>query len=332
MIKGKRERGRGKGKTTSNCPTLPPCPFSLPHAFACLVVLASVGLTASPAGSWGTAAHLPQPLQEMSGAVLHGKIYLLGGINTSNEATRLAYRYDPATNQWERIADLPIERHHMPVVVVNDSLYAIGGYEPPTFTPTRTLFLYDEQNNLWLGRALLPEARGASAAAAVSGRIVVAGGIGFSGQLDSIAIYDPATDTWRHGAPIPTLRDHLTGGAVGATFYAIAGRRDGNYDTVEAYDLAANRWATRHAMPSKRGGLGSAVLNGMIYTYGGERPGAYPNHERYDPATDTWAVLPPLPTPRHGMAVAALNGKIYVIAGGPKQGFAQTDVVEVYTP
>jgi hypothetical protein len=43
-------------------------------------------------------------------------------------------------------------------------------------------------------------------------------------------------------------------------------------------------------------------------------------------------VLPPLPTARHGIAVAAVGGKVYVMAGGPQQGFAQTDVVEVYTP
>ena len=85
-------------------------------------------------------------------------------------------------------------------------------------------------------------------------------------------------------------------------------------------------------------GLGSVVLRDQIYTYGGERAshagdaGVFPNHERYDPASDHWASLPPLPTPRHGLGVAAVNGKIYIIGGGPRTGFSQTDVVEVYTP
>ena len=37
-----------------------------------------------------------------------------------------------------------------------------------------------------------------------------------------------------------------------------------------------------------------------------------------------------MPTPRHGFAAVTLDGKIYVIGGGPKQGLAQTDVVEVW--
>ena len=316
---GKGEKGNGKSTT----------------ALAFVGALACVSITAGSTGTWSTATPLPQPLQEMSAAVLHGRIYLAGGINTANEATRVAYRYDLGTDRWERIADLPMERHHMPLVVANDSLYAIGGYEPPGFTPARTLFLYDETNNLWLGRALMPEPRGASAAGAVTGKIVVVGGTGPNGHLDSIAIYDPATDTWRRGAPIPTLRDHLTGGAVGGVFYAIAGRRGTIFDLVEAYDLAANRWTTRRPMPSRRGGLGGTTLDGKIYTYGGEfsgTPGVNNNQERYDPASDSWTVLPPLPTARHGIAVATVGGKIYVMAGGPSAGFAQTDVVEVFTP
>jgi hypothetical protein len=39
-----------------------------------------------------------------------------------------------------------------------------------------------------------------------------------------------------------------------------------------------------------------------------------------------------MPTGRHGLAAVAADGKIYVIGGGPRQGFAQTNVVEVWTP
>ena len=84
-------------------------------------------------------------------------------------------------------------------------------------------------------------------------------------------------------------------------------------------------------MPSKRGGLASTVLDGQIHTFGGERTdGVFDNHEVYDPARNTWTVAEPMPTARHGLAAVAVDGKIYVIGGGPKQGFAQTDIVEVW--
>lgn len=102
---------------------------------------------------------------------------------------------------------------------------------------------------------------------------------------------------------------------------------------VEAYDLVSDRWTTKATMPSKRGGLASAVLDGKIHTFGGERTdGVFDNHEVYDPARNTWTVEAPMPTPRHGLAAVTADGKIFVIGGGPKQGLAQTTVVEVWRP
>src|SRR5689334_6062743 len=159
----------------------------------------------------------------------------------------------------------------MPLVVLHDTLYAVGGYAPPNFTPVTMVLAYDEGHDVWIGRERLPEPRGASAAAVVDGKIVVVGGTGTNGHVESIAIYDPASDTWRHGAPIPTLRDHLIAQSVNGVLYAIGGRKGPNFDVVEAYDIKTNRWTTKAKMPSTRGGLGSAEVGGMIYTYGGER-------------------------------------------------------------
>jgi len=305
---------------------------------ATLLLIAFTTIAGEPAGSWSKVAPLPEPLQEISAATVKGRIYVVGGINTKNEATKLVYRYDPAKNAWERLRDLPDYRHHMPLVVLHDTLYAIGGYSPPNFTPVKMVLAYDEDHDVWIGRGLLPEARGAGAAAVVGDQIVVVGGVGPGGHVDSIAIFDPATDSWHHGAPIPTLRDHLTAQAVNGMLYAIGGRKGQNFDVVEAYDIRTNQWTTRAKMPSTRGGLSSAVIGNVIYTFGGERAshqgdaGVYENNEAYNAATNTWTTLEPLPTPRHGIGVTALGGRIYVIGGGPHTGFAQTDVVEVFTP
>ena len=60
--------------------------------------------------------------------------------------------------------------------------------------------------------------------------------------------------------------------------------------------------------------------------------GVFANHEAYDPTTDRWSVAPALPLARHGLAAAALGGRLYVIGGGPRAGFAQTNVVDVFVP
>src|SRR5581483_2036204 len=289
-------------------------------------------------GSWSTAAPIPERIQEEHGALLDGKIYIAGGFDSTDVQTSRAYRYDPKRNTWERIADLPAPRHHMPLIVVNHTLYAVGGLEGDTrFDAVATMWVYEPDANKWVAKASLPAPRGASAAGVVDGKIVVVGGFGPAPThvlIDSIAVYDPAKDRWTNHAPIPTVRDHLTAEVVGGILYAIGGRPldpASNYDVVEAYDLAKDRWTKKAPMPSKRGGLGSAVVNGKIHTFGGEtRTSVFNNHEVYDPAHDSWSVAEPMSIGRHGLAVVADGDRIYVMGGGPKAGSGQTDLVEVW--
>ena len=288
-------------------------------------------------GNWAPAAPLPARVQEMHAAVLSGRIYVAGGFDTTNQATAAAFRYDPVGDDWERIADLPEARHHMPLVVVGDTLYAVGGLLSGSFNGATNLWVYREDLNEWHARAPLPVGRGASAAVAVYGFLVVVGGLGpTQAHVAATAVYNPATDEWANFAPIPTLRDHLTAQVVDDIVYVIGGRAhnaDINFSAVEAFDLNVNVWATRAQMPSRRGGLGSAVIAGRIHTLGGESSqDVFPHHEVYDPVDNQWFIAPPLPTPRHGLAVAEIGGRIFAIGGGPQPGFAQTNVVEVFTP
>ena len=127
-------------------------------------------------GHWSSAAPLPEPIQELSAAVLRGKIYVAGGIDRTGRPTAAAFRYDPAANRWEHIADLPAPRHHMPLAVVGDTLYAVGGLAEQSFVPESNLWLYREDRNRWEPRAPLPAPRGASGVGAVNGRLIVVGG------------------------------------------------------------------------------------------------------------------------------------------------------------
>ena len=110
-----------------------------------LPTLTACGLAAS-GPHWSTAAPIPEPIQETHAAVLHGKIYIAGGIDRADRATAVGYRYDPAANRWERIADLPAPRHHMPLAVAGDTLYAVGGLAETSFVPESNLWIYRERS------------------------------------------------------------------------------------------------------------------------------------------------------------------------------------------
>jgi len=161
------------------------------------IALAGLLLFQSAAGSWSTAAPIPERLQEHHGALYRGRIYIAGGIDSSGQTTKVVYRLDARANKWTKLADLPEPRHHMPLIVLNDTLYAIGGFDELRFIPKATMWIYREDRNTWEPRASLPMPRGATGAGAVDGKIVVVGGYGAGRTLiDSTLVYDPRTNAW----------------------------------------------------------------------------------------------------------------------------------------
>ena len=290
-------------------------------------------------GLWTLASPIPQAVQEVHAAVLKGQIYIAGGIDENNQTTAVAFRYNLSNDTWQQIADLPAARHHMPLAVVNDTLYAIGGLTTTGsgFVAENNLWIYDETTDGWQTRTVLARPRGASTAGVVNGQIIVAGGYDENTQLiDSIAIYDPASNSWRSGAPIPTPRDHLAGAVWQGVFYVVGGRSvsvETTMATAEAYNLSADSWITLPDMPTARGGLGATATDARIYALGGEPSfEMLQANEAYDITTGAWILGPQLPTGRHGLGVAQRAGNVYAIGGGPVAGFAQTSVVEVFTP
>src|SRR5437588_242271 len=221
----------------------------------------------------------------------------------------------------------------------------------------------------WIHPAPLPEAPeavgGAAAAAAAGGKCYVIGGaaqlppygnlpirpIQPHRSLDTVEEYDPAANTWRTRAPMPTARNHMGAGTVNGKIYVIGGRltgafsiaMPGNTDVVQEYDPAANAWATRAPMPTARSGGGTAVLDGRLYVGGGELQtyqflAAFRAFEAYDPAADTWAQLPYMPSPRHSFAMAAVGNRIHAVSGDvqsaivppPKGVSLQTDAHDAF--
>src|SRR5437016_12385227 len=98
-------------------------------------------------------------------------------------------------------------------------------------------------------------------------------------SIGAVEEYDPAANSWRSRAALPTPRNHATAGVVNGKVYVIGGRVGGafvssgssNVGVVEEYDPAADLWgAPKARMPSARSAIASGVLGGRIYVTGGE--------------------------------------------------------------
>ncbi len=161
--------------------------------------------------------------------------------------------------------------------------------------------------------------------------------------IDNAWEYDPAADTWKALAPMPTRRGSPVAVSVGNKIYVIGGaamspnsnepavhpaRPHVTVGTVEEYDPATNTWRSRTPMPTARNHATAGVVNGKVYVIGGRVAAAFIGVgsnvdvvEEYDPATDSWgAVRARMPTARSAIASGTFAGKIYVTGGEGQTG------------
>jgi N-acetylneuraminic acid mutarotase len=175
-------------------------------------------LLAPGRGTWTRGVPLPEPRILAHAVVVRGEIYVVGGFTPDGPARDIV-RFDPDTQRWSHVTDLPTERYAYAVAKDRaGSIYLIGGvapgaaYEDP---PLDLVESYDTASGTWRTRAPLLERRYAMAATVTpTGKIVAAGGAAQRdpershsdyGEPDTY-VYDPATDRWSVG---PLLRAAL---------------------------------------------------------------------------------------------------------------------------
>lgn len=270
------------------------------------------------ADAWTSLAPLPVPLDHTMAINVGDAIYVIGGSLSATNHVRgdtvqemmkttnwsfaprsACYRYDPRSDTYERIADLPLARLGHAAVAIGRTIYAFGGQGPNP----GVMLAYDVDADRWSFLPGMPSFREHHAVGVLGGRIHAVGG------------------RW----PDPLDPD--------ATF--MIGQV--NTGVHEVFDPGSKQWATRAPLPTPRGAGYGAVLDGLLYVAGGEVLDSpdrltYGEMEAFDPTTNAWLHAPPLPTPRHGLSLVAHGGRLYAIAGGPKAAWDQTDVVEAFTP
>ncbi len=180
----------------------------------------------------------------------------------------------------------------------------------------------------------MPERRAAAGAAAVDGKLYVAGGVDGDGLARTMLVYEPSSAAWSTAAGPPTAREHLGVAGARTRLFVVGGRTGGigsNLDAAEAYSPRDRSWTKLPRMPTARGGTAAAASsNGFVVAAGGEATTTFDEVEAFDLRAGRWVSLPPMPTARHGLGVAAIGTTVFVIAGGPEPGFAFSDANEAF--
>lgn len=192
--------------------------------------------------------------------------------------------------------------------------------------------LLASNDNKWIpvNSMLIP--RAGLAAAVVGEKIYAIGGYNGTHYLSTVEEYNPATDTWRLRAQMPTARNNFAAVEVNGKIYAIGGSNEtGHLASIEVYDHIFNTWEKLDPMEISRTEFVAVTVEGQIYVIGGRNTeGVLSSVLQYDPVTESWKTRSSIPTPRFGMAAAIINGTIYVIGGRDDGG--QLAIVEAYDP
>jgi N-acetylneuraminic acid mutarotase len=159
---------------------------------------------------WTKKADMPTARYNAGACVVDGRIYVSGGcIEWTNErpCVPTVEVYDPATDNWTQVSDMPLPKYMHSASVVDGKMYIIGG-----------------MNNAVV--KLLEE-----------GKI---GSDEFLKLLTTIHVYDPATDTWITAGDFPNSRSAHAAAVVDGKIYAIGGAwgpQNTVFSTVYEYDL-----------------------------------------------------------------------------------------------
>ena len=180
----------------------------------------------------------------------------------------------------------------------------------------------------WQSLAPLPEPRAALLHAVVEGRLLAAGGTQWQdGQKlwsRRCDFFDPQTNTWSPGAPLPMPRADSATVEVGGDTFFLGGTSDGRVlDDVIVFDGMNWRSKPEMRLPAPRSYAQAAFVKRRVYLFGGlEKAGDIASARsdvwmwNLDRPNDGWTRVSQIPEPaRSNYGFGVLDGKAYLFGG-----------------
>jgi Kelch motif protein len=199
-------------------------------------------------GPWSTATPGP-PARYRAGSATDGQyIYVYGGGNSSGGYYNDLWRWNPVTEIWTQLANMPTAKQNIQGAYWNGKIYVPGGFNGAHITENA---IYDIATNTWSTGAPLPAAQ-TGANVAFNNKIYNFGGN--PGPQSTVTIYDIATNTWSNGAAMPVGITYGRAAVApsGPYAYYAGGITTVTVNTLYRYDFAANTWATMAPLQTAR--------------------------------------------------------------------------------
>jgi N-acetylneuraminic acid mutarotase len=170
-----------------------------------------------------------------------------------------------------QVAHLPQPLSDLASASVDGTTYLVGGWNGAT--PSTAVYRFrGDGDPTQVGR--LPLGVRYPGAAAVAGRIVVAGGEDSTGNATrEVSVFDPRSGRSRQVAALPAPVDHAAGVALAGRFYLVGGLRRGSpSDSVLSWTPGERRFVRAGRLPVPLADAAAVPFAGGIAVIGGRGP------------------------------------------------------------
>jgi hypothetical protein len=138
------------------------------------------------------------------------KLYILGGFNIpGGNGTSQIWEFTPTTNVWVlKNAVLLVPLGYIPTTTIGSLIYTGGGSDITggVLTDTTNSFVYNPVADTIATITSIPRATGETRALNFNGlMLVMGGGRTAPNPSNEVDIYDPVSNTWSVGAPVPAF-------------------------------------------------------------------------------------------------------------------------------
>ncbi len=240
---------------------------------------------------------------------------------TISQAFRYMQGQSKGSGMWTTGPALPISIGEVSSGAVNGVLYVVGG-------DTNATMAYDLKAGTWRSDlAVRPFIGDHHSAEVINNKLYLFGGL--NGAEGKVQIYNPATNRWSSGTPMPWAAGSIATAYIAGKVYAAGGIvGTTTVSTAAVYNPSSDTWSSSASMPAARNHTAAGTDGSKMYVFGGRTGGntvsiGFNDTQIYNPATKTWqwsgqsgSTLAPLPQPRGGMGKAAFYGNEFYVMGG----------------
>lgn len=245
--------------------------------------VATVDLYDLAVNEWSAGVDLPTAAANSAAAVMGDRIFVAGGsatvsagqdgADTPGQVLDSLWAYDSVTEQWAAVGVLPVPLAGANLVVLNESLYLVGGWDGVAFhdeiwrwTPGAD----PAEAGDWAVIARMASPRAFMGSVGLNGLIYVVGGYDGKQELASAATLDGSSGEW---VALPDLSVPRAGHALvydGGAVVALGGGLTQAILTHERLDPAIGLWSNfQSPLEGEWRHLAAAVKDGNIYLVGG---------------------------------------------------------------